>query len=344
MENNKYWLHRISHEWDAAYKLLSEGWLTIGWSSLYDSGIDKVKDVKEFEKIMTEHNYNIYRSRWSLWNFLNFGYNDYVVVPLFNGKFSVYIIKGQALPITELPNFDSFKSESNDIISHDSNGLLYRPESSENVDLGFMIDVEPIKTQLSRNEYADGRLTARMKIRQTNADISDLAESINKIINADTPINLYASLIDTLAEKLLDIIKTQLNPDKFELLVKWYFNKIGATNTYRPAKNSSDKYDGADADIVAEFEPLKIIFYVQAKLHDGRTSQWAVEQISKYKNQHEFAAGDYFIIPWVISTADSFSNEAVVMAQNNNVRLIGGIEFAQMLIDSGITDINKAFE
>ena len=51
MENNKYWLHRISHEWDAAYKLLSEGWLTIGWSSLYDSGIDKVKDVKEFEKI-----------------------------------------------------------------------------------------------------------------------------------------------------------------------------------------------------------------------------------------------------------------------------------------------------
>ena len=50
MENNKYWLHRISHEWDAAYKLLSEGWLTIGWSSLYDSGIGKVKDVKEFEK------------------------------------------------------------------------------------------------------------------------------------------------------------------------------------------------------------------------------------------------------------------------------------------------------
>lgn len=40
MENNKYWLHRISHEWDAAYKLLSEGWLTIGWSSLYDSGIE----------------------------------------------------------------------------------------------------------------------------------------------------------------------------------------------------------------------------------------------------------------------------------------------------------------
>ena len=143
---------------------------------------------------------------------------------------------------------------------------------------------------------------------------------------------------------MLDIIKTQLNPDKFELLVKWYFNKIGATNTYRPAKNSSDKYNGADADIIAEFEPLKIIFYVQTKLHDGKTSQWAVEQISKYKNQHEFAAGDYFIIPWVISTADNFSNEAVVMAQNNNVRLIGGIEFAQMLIDSGITDINKAFE
>lgn len=344
MENNKYWLHRISHEWDAAYKLLSDGWLTIGWSSLHDSGIHKVTDIEEFEKIMSEHNYSIYRSRRNLWNFLNFRYNDYIIVPLFNGKFSVYRIKGQALPISELNGFKDFKADNNDTISRNSNGLLYHSESGEIIDLGFIIKVEPIKTQLSRNEYADSKLTARMKIRQTNADISDLAESINKIINADTPINLYASLIDTLAEKLLDIIKTQLNPDKFELLVKWYFNKIGATNTYRPAKNSSDKYDGADADIVAEFEPLKIIFYVQAKLHDGRTSQWAVEQISKYKNQHEFAAGDYFIIPWVISTADSFSNEAVVIAQNNNVRLIGGIEFAQMLIDSGITDINKAFE
>ena len=125
MENNKYWLHRISHEWDAAYKLLSEGWLTIGWSSLYDSGIDKVKDVKEFEKIMTEHNYSIYRSRRNLWNFLNFRYNDYIIVPLFNGKFSVYRIKGQALPISELNGFKDFKADNNDTISRNSNGLLY---------------------------------------------------------------------------------------------------------------------------------------------------------------------------------------------------------------------------
>ena len=29
---NSYWLHRISHEGEAAYALLDEGYLTIGWS------------------------------------------------------------------------------------------------------------------------------------------------------------------------------------------------------------------------------------------------------------------------------------------------------------------------
>ena len=183
-----------------------------------------------------------------------------------------------------------------------------------------------------------------MKIRQTNADISDLAESVQNVINADTPINLYATVIEELAEKLLDAIRIQLTPDKFELLVKWYFEKIGASHVFRPGKNSADKWDGADADIIAEFDSLKIMFYVQAKLHDDITSQWAVEQIAMYKDQHEFSSGEYTVIPWVISTASGFSADAVTMAQENNIRLITGTEFARLLIDAGITDINKAFE
>ena len=112
----------------------------------------------------------------------------------------------------------------------------------------------------------------------------------------------------------------------------------------RPSKNSSDKWDGADVDIVAEFDALKVVFYIQAKLHDDVTSQWAVEQISKYKDQHEVSSGEYTAIPWVISTATVFSADAITMAQESNVRLVAGGEFGRMLIDAGITNINRAFE
>ena len=344
----KYWLHRVSHEWDVSYKLLNEGYLTIGWAMLAGSNIlscmgERV-DTELFESIMKEHGLQSERSRWSLWYFFSFNPGDIVLVPLYSGEFSLYRVVEKAIKISNVPGYSDFLSESGERITRDTAGLLMREDSDTTVDLGFALRVEPIKEHLSRYEYADNKLTSRMKIRQTNSDISDLADSINSVLKADAPINLYATIIDELSNKVLDAITTQLTPDKFELLVKWYFQKLGASKAYIPAKNESGKWDGADADIIAEYDPLKIVFYVQVKLHDDVTSQWAVEQISKYKVQHEQAVADFTIIPWVITSATSFSPDAVSMAQDNNVRLITGTEFARMLIDAGITDINKAFE
>lgn len=346
-QNRKYWLHRISHEWHVSYKLLAGGYLSVGWYALAGSGIEKTAgdcNMQRLEATMIEYGYQVARSRWSLWNFFRFSLNDFVVVPLFNGEFSIYKVKGTPMPITELVSFVDVISEDGSRIIRDKNGLLRRSENNEIVDLGFVVEVEVVKERLSRYEYADSKLTSRMKIRQTNADISDLAENVQNVIDADAPVNLYAAVIEELAGKLLDAIKEQLTPDKFELLIKWYFEKLGASRTLRPSKNSSDKWDGADVDIVAEFDALKVMFYIQAKLHDDTTSQWAVEQISKYKDQHEASSGEYTAIPWVISTANAFSADAITMAQESNVRLVTGGEFGRMLIDAGITDINRAFE
>lgn len=345
----KYWLHRISHEWDVSYKLLSMGYLTIGWSAYSKSGIEtKVtcgKDIDIFEATMRELGEQGNRSRWNLWYFCNFRKNDYVVVPLFNGEFSVFRLKSRAMPISEITVLpDTFISESRQTIYKGEDGLLYRADTQKVVDLGFAIKVEPIKEHLSRYEYADNKLTSRMKIRQTNADISDLEQSIKAVLSADAPINLYATVIEELAGKLLESIKMQLTPDKFEMLIRWYFQKTGATRAFRPSKNSSDKWDGADADIVAEFEPLKVLIYVQAKLHVDVTSSWAVEQVKMYKEQHEETANEYTTIPWVITSADKYAPEAITLAAENKVRLITGLEFSRMLIDAGITDINRAFE
>ena len=340
-----YWLHRISHEWNTSSYFLDKGYLTIGWSCLSHSGIEKKiqteSSVEIFEHIMQENDLTQFRSRWNLWNFCSFKENDIVVVPLYNGEFSVYRIIGSVYPITLIS--DVLQNEDTPFRINDQK-LLLDSDTREIIDLGFFIPIEPIKLNLSRYEYADAPLTSRMKMRQTNGNITDLAESVQNAISAETPINLYATVIGDLAKKLLDAIKAQLNPDKFEKLIKWYFQKIGASNSYIDAKNKSGKTDGADADIIAEFDLLKVTFYIQAKFYTDKTSEWAVQQISRYKEQFDSHFGEYTVMPWVISTADSFSSEALELAEKENIRLIAGEEFARMLIDAGITDINKAFE
>lgn len=344
----KYWLHRISHEWDVSYILLSIGYLTIGWSAYSQSGIESTvvrdKDIEAFESIMKTLGEHENRSRWNLWNFCNFQKKDYVLVPLPNGEFSIFRVKSRAVPIGKIDAIpDSFLSESKQTIYKGKDGLLYRANTKDVVDIGFAIQVEPIKEHLSRYMYADNRLTARMKMRQANADISDLRQDIEMVLSANGPINLYVSVIEQLSDMLLTSIKSNLTPDKFERLIGWYFQKVGASHVFRPGKSSRDKWDGADADVVAEFEALKVVFYIQAKLHEDVTSS-GVEQVVLYKTQQEDAMNEYTIVSWVITTADAYSPEAISLAAENKVRLITGAEFSRMLIDVGITDINQAFD
>ena len=142
---------------------------------------------------------------------------------------------------------------------------------------------------------------------------------------------------------LLACLRSQLDDIKLERLIKWYFYKIGAAFVSIPAKNEGGKAENADADITAYFEALKLIIYVQAKHHTGETSQWAVRQISDYREQKENETDDNTYVSWVISTCDRFSPEAIKLARESNVRLINGLDFAEMLINAGLNEnMNEA--
>ena len=350
----KDWLHRISYEWDVSRRLLDEGYLSIGWARVANSGIQNVStdgsDMKDFNSLLEKYKYPKDRSRWSLWRFCRFQKGDRVVVPLFDGKFSVYRVVEPAKSISELPAcLADFKSTAGERILLGNDRLLHRgKESAEPVDLGLIVRVERItKEDLSRYDYADSALTARMKIRQTNAEISDLRESIDNAIKAGEkkrPVKLYAESVNNLAKVLLDAIMRHSSPEKFERLVKWYFQKIGASQVFIPPKKPADKLDEADADVIAEFDALMTTFYIQVKMHDGETSDWGVTQISKYYEQHGRYMDGYTAIPWVISSGTGFSKEAVALAQEKGVRLIDGAEFARMLVDVGIQNIDQAFD
>lgn len=338
----KYYLHRISHESDISYPLLDNGLLSIGWSNFSNrefldnvrkNGIDYLTDKFREKWNMTPKN------RHSLYRFItNMEQGDIVIIPKWQ-SFDVYEILEKAVPVSEITLPDNLHTYSNRPIILKDN-LLYT--DNEIVDLGFIIKVKKVEQNIPRYEYADAALTARMKIRQTNADISDLKDSIDKAVKAfkiGKPINLRSEIISNIKDTVLNIVKTDLVPDKLEYLIKWYCEKAGASFVNIPAKNSGDKQ--GDVDIVATFENIRLILYIQAKFHQNETNSWAIEQINDYYENISNSNDDgYSRVAWVITTADKYSEEAIKQAKEKNIILITGSQFAEMLLDVGFSGMN----
>ena len=217
----KYWLHRISHNWAVSYELFDKGYLSLGWKVYSKTGIlDAARRREtEFEKVYESLNSKKYKSRWNMWYLSKFNIGDIVVVPLYDGLFSVCRVIEPAKSIKEIETeIGEFTDKNGKLITWE-NGLLKRKGEVETIDLGFVVKVEVIRTE-KRNEYADSALTSRMKMRQTNGDISDLSKSIDNVINAEKPINFYENAISQGASYLLERIQNDLDDNKFEKLVK----------------------------------------------------------------------------------------------------------------------------
>ncbi len=342
------WLHRISHHAEVAYPLLDNGYLSIGYSDFskaeFIAGVCGENGGPVFEKYFDDNWGYRPRTRNNLWRFVaEMGETDMVIVPSW-GTFSVYeFTEDMARPVSEIDLLEIKDWHGNLIIKKDD-GLLYQAkDEGALVDLGFVRKVKLIKKDIPRYEYADSALTSRMKIRSTNADISDLQSSIEKALAGfatGQPLNIYSQIIAKTRQHILDTIREELTPDKFEVMVKWYFQRIGATEVYIPSKNESGKE--GDADVVAVFEPIRTIIYSQVKFHTGETNSWAIEQIKSYKDQKEIMDDGYSKISWVISTADNFSKESYDLAKEAKVQLVDGKQFTKMLIEAGLVNLDKA--
>lgn len=346
----KYYLHRISHEGNTSYSLLEKGYLTLGWSKFSDTDIldaAREPEYKRFNPIAESKGEGKSRSRWCIWYFARMEKGDKVIVPLYGGLFSIYEVDEIARHISDLEMvipevygaWDGCK-----IVW--KNHRLYDEVKEREIDLGFFVKVKPIVQSVPRN-YVTGKLVSRMKIQSTSADITDIGDHVEKAIvvgETNRPISLYEQSIETLAKNLKKQIIDILDDSRFEKLIKWYVEKIGAEYSIIPAKNEPGKRDGADADIVAEFKNLKHIIYIQAKHHEGETSDWAVHQIKEYFSQKSDGDPDYSYARWVISTCDNYSETAEKAAKEYNVRLIDGEEFARMLIDVGLLKVDDAFD
>ena len=346
----KYWLHRIGYLQNISYPLLDKGYLSIGFSEfctdIFFANVVKKQDWDYMENDFNEYWGFIPITRYNLWRFLaEMKKGDYVVVPSW-GTFSVYELCDN-LPIMatdktiDLPETDW---NGNKILRDEKTGFLKLENEKKYLDIGYLRKVKLICKDMSRADYADSALTSRMKIRSTNADISDLATNIQNAIKSykkKKPINLKADILEKSIEIWNNIILDELNPDKYEKLVRWYFRKKRATESYIPPKNSADKI--GDVDVIATFENIKTIINVQVKFYKGETSDWAINQINDFSKSKENMSDGYSRQYWVISSSDTFSEKIYNLAKENNILLIGGKQFVSMLINVGIDSL-ESFE
>ena len=113
----QYYLHRISHEANVSYTLMRNGYLTLGWGGFSETDIlDTVRndDRNEFDKLFTDKGFKLSKSRWAMWIFGKMNVGDLVVVPLYDGLFSIFEVEEQAQSIQTLEDkMKTFKGEWN---------------------------------------------------------------------------------------------------------------------------------------------------------------------------------------------------------------------------------------
>lgn len=345
-----FWLHRISHHANISRPLLRDyGYLSIGFSDFVgvENFIDNIisSDKNYLDKITKKVWGKKHRIRLNLSRFIKMAKGDWVIVPG-HGDFSIYEIEDEkAAVISALENV--FKKEYDRRRLKITDGKLYlaNEEIKERlIDLGFVRKVKPIQVGISRKKYADNSLNKRLKFQGTNANISDLANNIKDAQNAflhNSPINLHSQIQEVVSDKVLNIIREKLNPDKWEALIKTYFEKCGADSVDIPSKNNRKKK--GDADIISVFERIKTIVFVQAKFHDEDTKPAeAVRQVYEFVNNFDIQEKneEYTIIKWVITSADSFAEHDKDEILEKNIKLITGKEFTQMLLDVGISGLS----
>lgn len=360
-ESANIWMHRCNHYGDAAWKMLGYNYasknftnengcyISIGcssgaWTKDDYEKIDFSKDKwKAFEE---KYNADKPRYRFSLYRFFfAFQKNDYIVVPS-SGEFHV------------------FQIESDEILTYDDEiiqkrfheiGLDLDTVKKNQDNFKFFRKVIPIRVQIPRKGYAVGELCAKLKFYGTTIEIKDnAAEILKKALKAEKPFSIYDNSSIKMAGILYENALKKITPDGFENLIAWYFKKKGADVYDILSKNYAQKVETEDTDVMAVFEDLKIRIFVQAKAYLGTENDSvdlssAIEQINKYEAYHfsEFEKG-YTNIKWIICLAKS--NDAIkdfkkiTSNTNENIRIINGTEFAEMLLNAGIQNIDEALE
>ncbi len=349
-KEKRMWLHRNKHYGDIGWKVLGFDkndfsdkngcYISVGCCSgkLELESFQKIQKSENKKKMFEDIYYNEVsrekpRVRHFLYKFLfEFEKGDYIVIPSeFSSTFSVFQIESDVLDYNNNQVKRSIK-----IAGENIEKII-----SEKRDFKYFRKLKPIRINISRRDYARGALSSELKFQGTTKELSEEAkENLINAVEANRPISFYSIAMKSLTTELLKVIET-ITPEQFESMIEWYFKKIKADEVEILPKNYSNKKGKEDADIKATFENLKLQIYVQAKHYKGKADlKWANNQLKEYKEIKDMSFKDnrYSIIYWIICSAEEANTEVV----DENIRVIRGEEFAEMLLKVGLQNIDEA--
>ena len=337
----KFWLHRITGGENAAeysYPLLfKNNLLSIGWAVFSsDAFVNEVLSdgAKTIDKRTEEIGWGKPKNRWNLYRFiLGMKKGDWIVVPS-SGHFSIFEISSDKVYSNESVEKSLMVNTKGKTATFNKYDKYFYNTEGRKIDLGFYRDVKPIAINIPR-KYADQALTSFLKFRLTNADITKIAASVieaKESFEKKKPLKLKEKLMENLGPQMLNLIREKIDDRKFESIVDWYLESLGAKISI-PSRNATPTEQG-DADVVAYFDKIKTVIMVQIKKHNNITDKWAIEQINAFSQNQNY--DDYSTQMWVISTCNDYSEEAKLKAQDAHVRLIKGIEFCEMILANGL--------
>lgn len=357
-ESANIWMHRCNHYGKAAWEMLGYDYdskkfsdengcyISVGcgsgkWSiEEYDSVKNSEDKWKEFEKHYTTGSKPIYR-HFLYKFFFEFKKDDYIVVPS-GGEFHVFQIESDDMLIY---------GGKDEIIKKRFDQIGLKLENKDD-DFKFFRKVKPIRVQIPRKGYAVGELCSKLKYQGTTLEITDDAAKILKdALRADEPFSIYGRSIKFLTKNLYENALKNITPDNLESLIAWYFKRKGADVYEVLKKNYSEKVEQEDADVLAIFEDLKIRFFVQAKAYTNKNDKkvnldGAICQLNKYMNYHVIESDEkYTDLKWIVCLAETnegIENYDKIKEENNDIRFINGMEFAEMLLNVGLQNIDEA--
>lgn len=287
--------------------------ISVGWPDVTGL-LDPHLDFYGFrERVKATYNINDNRSAGAqaghLWRFLReMKPGDYVVVP-YGAGFYVAEVLGE-------PYFDG---------SDDYSGY-HRPVRWLN------------EGQAIPRELASARLQARMKIRGTTADASDLVIDIERALEAaqrgeksNLALDLKKRMLEAVRQELVD---GRMNPDRFEELLAQLARAMGALS----AEVISRVHDRG-ADVVARFalmEKIEVTVGIQAKFYrpGHPMGRKAVDQLAQALREGVADMG------LVVTTGD-VSEEAYEAAEqykqeNLRIAILDGEDLAGLIVDKGL--------
>ena len=339
--NNNIWMHRNNHYGIKAWEILgfkkerfvydgvdNKSYISIGCMSgtlskeafyqIKNSGNDK---FNEFDEVFSKKN-NIEKRRFrhSLYKFLfEYQIGDILVIP---GHKEIHVFK----VVSDIIYGDELK----DVIGN-------IPEKDDFV---YFRELEPVRINIPRNGYLNSEFLGTLKNRGTVLDISYYKNHVIEVLAKSEADSLHEKIVNVTSELLLGCINESLSPEQWESIICLIFDKMGADQADVLPKCPSQKEGVEDADVLAVFEKLKIVVFVQAKKYKGEADMsGAIKQINEYEQKYREQYKGYTTLKWIVCSSTKIVNKED--CENNGIRIIDGNEFVRILLDLGINNIDS---